>query len=414
MHEDRRGAAFLAHRRAWHQHAAGGGRCSALVPQERELHAHVGKDAGIQLVERRAHLDGGLLAVGGRDHGTHLAGNLPVRVRVEHRGDRLPCLDACNIRLVHVDLDLERRHVDDGRDARAREATAGRDRRDHLAALRILRDDDAAEGRPHRAVVEILLRDLHAGLGGGDLLPGEHDARPQTVDRHARLIAGLLGDQPPLPQFLDASGLALGVLEVDAQVAHGRRGGVLVRVRRGQARPRIGVVELGEDLAGLDAHALVHEDLVHPRGDLGGDSGPLTRRDVAAGVQQGRPAALVRPHGRYFNLGDRLAQKRVEPSGDQQQRHEPRAEQHPAAVRRNAARARVDLEPREIGASHRFRHLRLPSAWRRSLQVIASRGGRPARAAGGEAKIGGPSEPAGLGGGVGAHPEVRASDVRIS
>src|SRR5438309_3426905 len=27
---------FRSHRRAWHQHAAGGGRCSALVPQERE------------------------------------------------------------------------------------------------------------------------------------------------------------------------------------------------------------------------------------------------------------------------------------------------------------------------------------------------------------------------------------------
>ena len=60
-----------------------------------------------------------------------------------------------DVGLVDVDLDLERVHVDDGADAGAREAAAGRDRRDDLARLRGLGDDDAVERRAHRAITEL-------------------------------------------------------------------------------------------------------------------------------------------------------------------------------------------------------------------------------------------------------------------
>ena len=81
--------------------------------------------------------------------------NLPVGIRVEHRRDGLPGLHAVDVALVDVHFDLERPHVDDRADAGAREAAAGRDRRDHLARLRVLRDRDAAERRADDRVVEI-------------------------------------------------------------------------------------------------------------------------------------------------------------------------------------------------------------------------------------------------------------------
>ena len=71
---------------------------------------------------------------------------------------------AVDVALVHVHLDLERRHVHDRADAGAREAAAGRHRRDHLARLRVLRDRDAAERRAHHHVGQVGLRRLHLAL----------------------------------------------------------------------------------------------------------------------------------------------------------------------------------------------------------------------------------------------------------
>ena len=60
--------------------------------------------------------------------------------------------NAVDVAFVHVDFDLERMHVDDGADAGASEAAAGRHRRDHLARLRVFRDRDAAERRANHGV----------------------------------------------------------------------------------------------------------------------------------------------------------------------------------------------------------------------------------------------------------------------
>ena len=81
----------------------------------------------------------------------------------------LPGVHAADVALVDVDFDLERLHVDDRADAGAREAAAGRHRRDHLARLRILRDGDAAERRANDGVVEVGLLQPDLTLGDADL-----------------------------------------------------------------------------------------------------------------------------------------------------------------------------------------------------------------------------------------------------
>ena len=87
------------------------------------------------------------------------AGDLPVRVGVERRLDRHLRLHAADERLADVDLDFQRIHVDDGADAGAGEAAAGRERRDDLARLRGLGDHHAGERRAHHGVVDALVGD---------------------------------------------------------------------------------------------------------------------------------------------------------------------------------------------------------------------------------------------------------------
>ena len=106
--------------------------------------------------------------------------NLPVGIGVEHRRDRLAGRHAVDVALVDVDFDLERAHVDDRADAGAREAAAGRHRRDHLARLRVLRDRHAAERRADDRVVEVGLLQRDLALGDVDLLAQRGDARDRA------------------------------------------------------------------------------------------------------------------------------------------------------------------------------------------------------------------------------------------
>src|SRR5579863_2675408 len=103
-----------------------GARAAARLLQEGHAYAHVRQDARILLIDADAHLDGGLAAIGCRNDGNHVRGDGPVRIGIEHGLRVLPGLHAIDVGLVDVDLDLERVHVDDGADAGAREAAAGR------------------------------------------------------------------------------------------------------------------------------------------------------------------------------------------------------------------------------------------------------------------------------------------------
>ena len=174
------------------------------LAQERHLDPHVRQDARIELVEADAHLDRRLLALGGGDGGDHPRRDRPVRVGVESGGHPLPRRHALDVRLVDVDLDLERRHVDDGRDAGAGEAAPGRDRRDHLARLGVLGDRDPGEGRADDEIVERLAGQRRFAPGGARLLalrargapPGPRPRPRSRRDRPARRCPGSAGRAP--------------------------------------------------------------------------------------------------------------------------------------------------------------------------------------------------------------------------
>src|SRR6266852_232376 len=74
--EYRRGAAFLHQSRTRDEHPSCRGRRAPLLTEERDLDAHVGKDARIQAIEGRPHLHRRLLPVRRRDHGAHLGRDL--------------------------------------------------------------------------------------------------------------------------------------------------------------------------------------------------------------------------------------------------------------------------------------------------------------------------------------------------
>src|ERR1035438_4021632 len=128
-----------------------------FVAEESDLDAHVGKNPWVKLVERNADFYRGLLAVGGRNDRAHMAGDFPIRIRIQDPGYVLTVLNAGDVRLVDIDFDLVGVHVHDGGDAGAGEAAARGDRRDHFADLGVFGDHDASEGRFDRTVVDGLL-----------------------------------------------------------------------------------------------------------------------------------------------------------------------------------------------------------------------------------------------------------------
>ena len=213
------------------------------------------------------------------------AGNPPVRIGVEHGLDRLIRLHAVDVALVDVHFDLERRHVDDRADARAGEAAAGRNRRDHLARLRVLRDGDAVEGRAHDHVGEVDLERSDLRLRDLDLLRASAmralsdstcalrriDFRPPDDLFLDQLVETVLASaRPPEPHFVLRRGAARR-----AQLRLGDR----------QRRADLRVVQPGEDLALLDRLAFLDVHLEDLARDLRRDRGPAAGRDIARRVQ---------------------------------------------------------------------------------------------------------------------------------
>ena len=84
----------------------------------------------------------------------------------------------------------------------AGEAAAGRDRRDHLARLRVLRDRHAAERRAHHHVGEVGLLQVDLAFGHADLLLRVGDAGLERVHFRLRLVELGLADDLLLQQLL--------------------------------------------------------------------------------------------------------------------------------------------------------------------------------------------------------------------
>ena len=182
--------------------------------QKRHAHTHVRHDSRVFLVNRNAHLHGRLAAVGSRDDRDYVARNLPVLIRIEHRFGRLPGHHSIDVRLIDIDLDLQRIHVDDRADAGAGETAARGKRRDDFADLCGFGDDHALERRAHRAVIELHLRTLHAGPRVFDLLALGFKLRLLRGDLRARDLGRLPRHQLAPDQIVGARQIAPALREL--------------------------------------------------------------------------------------------------------------------------------------------------------------------------------------------------------
>src|SRR5581483_2237892 len=193
---------------------------------EGDLHAHLGQDARVQLVEADADLDGGFLAIGGGDDGDDFARDFPIGIGVERGFDRLIGFDAVDVAFVDVNLDFERAHVHNGSDAGAGESAAGGHGRNHLAGLGVLGGDDAVERRTNDEIVHLLLPHGHGALGNRDiaLLPGQAAAEGGGIGFGAVEVGG--GDDFLLGEIGDADELLFGLLEQRAGFVERGFGGV--------------------------------------------------------------------------------------------------------------------------------------------------------------------------------------------
>src|SRR5262249_42126405 len=158
-----------------------------------------------------------------------------------------------DIRLVDVHLNLQRVHVHERGDAGTGEAAAGGDGGDDLAALRVFRDHDAVKGCAHGAVVSVLLGHADASVGGPDLLFGQGDLGVKAFSRGFGGVERLLADHARAAKALGTLRLAVGVGGLDFKVGEDSGGSIAVSFCRGQGGVRLGAIEGGQNLPGLNA-----------------------------------------------------------------------------------------------------------------------------------------------------------------
>ena len=194
-------------------------------------------------------------------------------------------LHAVDVALVDVDFDLERAHVHDRADARAREAAAGRDRRDHLARLRVLRDRDAAERRADDRVVEVRALQVDLPFGDAHLLVGAsmraaiESTWACAVSRSATVF------RRSAASFCARSRASCASASRTSFSRTLRRAASACASARASAAPELRIVEPREHLAFFDGHALLDVDFDHLAGDLRRHRRPAPRGDVARRIQ---------------------------------------------------------------------------------------------------------------------------------
>ena len=231
-------------------------------------------------------------------------------------------MDAVDVGLVDVDLDLERGHVDDRADAGAGEAAAGGDGGDHLARLCVLRDDDAVERCADDQVLDILPLQVDLPLRGRELVALRVEPCPGGVELGAGAIevgaAGDLSRRQPLRALVVELRLADAHPRL-LQRAPRRRG---LGLGQGEAARGIGGIEPGQHLPRFHLQAFLHEDLRHLARDLRGDRGLPARRDVAAGIEHRTSAAAAGDHARLRDLDLCRGAAEEHPGHDGQQEHD--------------------------------------------------------------------------------------------
>ena len=258
------------------------------VFQEGHLDRHVRQNARVLHIHADTDLDGRLLAIGSWHDGDDGARDAPVRIGIEHGFDAGAGMQTTDRGFVDVNLDLDRAHVDDGADAGAGEAAAGRQRRDHLAGLRAALDHDAGEGGADLVLGEHLAGALRLEPRRCQLGLRLAELGPQHAGSRLRFGQIGLGRIILTRQRLGSIEDSLGIGQIGGNRGHGRVGGFGARLRQRVVLVREHIVEPGENLAGLYHHALVDQEFDDLARDLGRDRGLAARHHVAGRDQAAR------------------------------------------------------------------------------------------------------------------------------
>ena len=115
-------------------------------------------------------------------------------------------------------------------------------------------------------------------------------------------------------QFARAMQLDLGVLELHFEVGDLRARGIAVSDGGFEGALCVGIIERRKDLALLYVHAFIEEYAGDAPRNFRGDRGAAARRDVPAGVQQGRAAGRGFLRDGYFDDGLLIAKGQAAPA----------------------------------------------------------------------------------------------------
>src|SRR6202044_2744891 len=159
--------------------------------------------------------------------------------------------------------------------------------------------DYPGEGRAHDGVVEIALRDAHGPRDHVDIAALGGELRPHRVDGGLRIVHRRLADEVALHQGLLPLVVAFGIGEIDLGLGKPGFGIVELGARLIERRANIGIVELRDDLTGVDMVAFLDVELHHLCRDLGRHRGLTARHDVARGIE-------YRARGRRSFAGNRV------------------------------------------------------------------------------------------------------------
>ena len=174
-------------------------------------HPHIRQYTRIQSIKGNAHLDSCFLPVRCGNYGNHPGRNLPIGIGIQIGGYWLLGPNPLDVGLVYIDLYLQRFHVDDGTDSRAREAAAGGYGRNHFARLRVLRYHDPGEWGPNDGVVQLVLRHLDAASRDRHVLATGGETCPQRLGICRRCVKIGLAGQLSLQQLSGARQIELGL-----------------------------------------------------------------------------------------------------------------------------------------------------------------------------------------------------------
>jgi hypothetical protein len=139
--------------------------------------------------------------------------------------------------------------------------------------------------RAHDGVVQIALGDAEAAREHIDIGALGGKLRAQRIESGLRIVDGRLAHEMSLEQLDLPVVVALRVGEIHLGFGEAGLGIVELGIGLIEGRADIGIIELGDDLAGFDVIAFLDVEFDHFRGDLGCHSRLAPRHHIARGVE---------------------------------------------------------------------------------------------------------------------------------